>query len=79
MDVNRGILLMAQEIIKDALDIEKFKELNYASSCEDCSHFNDTNETCTFGFPTAPHLKRNQLHDLETKGVIAFCRMMEID
>jgi hypothetical protein len=67
------------EIIKDHVSLDVYERMNYATACEDCTHFDHETEKCTFGFPTAPHLKRNQLADLEKTGKIAFCRMMEID
>jgi len=69
----------AAGIIKDRVTQEQYGRLNYATACEDCSHFDLDGECCTFGFPTKPHLKRNQLRDLETSGMMAFCRAIEID
>lgn len=66
-------------IIKDEMTLENFQKYNYKSSCEDCSHFDSKDETCTFGFPTEPFLKRNQLKDIQELGKMAFCRAIEID
>lgn len=67
------------EIVRDFVNKEIFYKMNYATSCEDCVHFDFATEICTFGYPTAPHLKRQQLKDLETSGLIAFCRTQEVD
>ncbi|MCC6277969.1 MAG: hypothetical protein IT289_08655 [Oligoflexia bacterium] len=68
-----------REILRDHVTVERYKALNYAISCEECSHFDAQTEHCTFGFPTLPHLKRTQIEDLNKDGWIAFCRAMEID
>jgi hypothetical protein len=70
---------MKNEIISDPVSLEQFKRMNYASSCEDCTHFESLNEKCTFKYPTTPHLRRNQLASLEKSGRMAFCRTIEID
>jgi hypothetical protein len=67
------------EILRDRVNKDAFIKMNYATSCEDCAHFNHQTEICTFGYPTAPHLKRQQLADLNRDGMIAFCRTQEID
>ncbi len=48
-------------------------------SCEDCSHFNRGQESCTLEFVSAPHRKERQMKDYELTGHIAFCRFLEID
>lgn len=78
------MLPLKREIIKDKVSKESFEGvsasgLRYAASCEDCTHFDAFTEACTFGFPTQPHLRRNQLKSLEETGTVAFCRTMEID
>jgi hypothetical protein len=70
---------MKNEILKDHVSPQNYKSFNYATACEDCVHFDFLTEICTFGYPTKPHLKRNQIADLENTGMIAFCRTMEID
>ena len=67
------------KIISDNLALDTYRKLNYACACEDCTHFDALTETCTFGYPTTDHLKRNQLNQIETSGTIAFCRAIEID
>jgi len=73
--VNQGI----KAPIKDSVSLEQYKAYNYATACEDCTHFDLLPETCTFTFPTEPFLRRNQIKDIETKGEAAFCRAIEID
>ncbi len=70
---------VAGEIIKDWVSLDLYSKYNYKTACEDCTHFDFENETCTFGFPTTPHLKKNQINDLAMTGKMAFCRAMEID
>ncbi|MBK9293065.1 MAG: hypothetical protein IPM57_01225 [Oligoflexia bacterium] len=67
------------EIVRDFVDKDVFFKMNYATSCEDCAHFDSSTVKCTFGYPTAPHLKEQQLHDVKTTGMVAFCRTQEID
>ena len=70
---------MANTIIKDKVNFEIYQKLNYATACEDCTHFDHKPEKCTFGFPTEPHRRQNQLNDLKQSGKMAFCRAIEID
>jgi hypothetical protein len=70
---------MKKTILMDKVDLKVYREMNYASACEDCTHFDKIPELCTFGFPTAPHLKRNQIESLAATGTMAFCRAIEID
>jgi hypothetical protein len=67
------------KIITDEVGLDRYVAMNYATACEDCSHFDAATETCTFNYPTSPHLKRNQLAQLKANGRMAFCRTMEID
>ena len=63
------------EIILDYVGLERFERLRYATSCEDCTHFDGKTEACTFGFPTAlPPAGVNQVAQLEKDGRMAFCR-----
>ena len=70
---------MKNPIISDKLSLESYRKLNYACSCDDCTHFDIQTEICTFGYPTQVHLRKNQLKQLEASGTIAFCRAIEID
>jgi len=65
--------------IKDKITLERFYAQKYASSCEDCTHFDASTETCTFGFPTEPFRRATQISDLHALGEMAFCRAIEID
>jgi len=66
-------------IKKDVIHPRDFNYYKLPYSCEDCSHFSSKNETCTLGYQTEPHLKRNQLHSYEVSGKMALCRFIEID
>jgi hypothetical protein len=70
---------MSNPIIKDQVNALDYKRLNYATACEDCTHFDHQTISCTLAFPVAPFLKAQQLKDLEEKGEMAFCRAIEID
>jgi hypothetical protein len=65
--------------IKDKVTLEQYKAYNYATACEDCTHFDLQTETCTFTFPTEPFRRAYQIKDVETNGEAAFCRAIEID
>ncbi len=66
-------------IIKDPVSLEVYTALHYATACEDCTHFDPPTLICTLGYPTEPHLRKTQIHDLKTIGKVAFCRAQEID
>ena len=68
-----------KSILLDKVTKENFVKYNYASSCEDCTHFDFQPETCTLGYPTSPHLKRNQWAQILKTGEMAFCRTIETD
>jgi len=68
-----------KEPIKDNMTLDQYKRLNYATACEDCTHFIQETEKCTLGFPTEQFLRRNQMKDIELSGFMAFCRAIEID
>ena len=70
---------MKKTIIADKVDMGKYKSMNYACACEDCTHFDVLTETCTFNYPTKPHLRKHQIEQLEALGTMAFCRAIEID
>jgi hypothetical protein len=48
-------------------------------SCEDCSHFANSGQQCTLGFPSKYHLRENQRKMFELSGHMALCRFLEID
>lgn len=66
-------------IRKDAVNPADYLKYDFRSACEDCSHFNSLQGTCTLGYNTAPHRKAQQQHDYELTGTIAQCRFLEID
>ena len=70
---------MKKTIMSDQVSLESYRKLNFACACEDCTHFDPSTEKCTFNYPTGPHLRRNQLKQLEVQGTMAFCRAIEID
>ena len=66
-------------IKKDAIKASDYLRYNLPNSCEECSHFNAANETCTLSLPTEPHLERSQKKSYLLSGKIAICRFQEID
>lgn len=70
--VRRGIKL-------DRVNPKDFLNLNMVYCCEECSHFNPQETTCSLGFPTADHLREQQMKTFLTNSHMAFCRFMEID
>jgi hypothetical protein len=68
-----------RDIKLDRVNPTDFLKYHTTASCEECSHFDSFKIECTFGFPTAPHLRDQQLKTFLTKGHMAFCRFHEID
>lgn len=66
-------------IKKEPIHPSDYMKYNLPLACENCSHFSSPTETCTLGYMTAPHLKRNQEKSYSLSGKIAFCRFIEID
>lgn len=66
-------------IKKDAIHPSAYNSYKLPYSCEDCSHFKSSNESCTLGMPTEHHLHRNQIASYNLSGKIALCRLQEID
>ena len=64
---------------KEAIHPADYNRYKLPFACEDCSHFSSTNELCTLGLPTEPHLRLNQQHSYELSGKMALCRFHEID
>jgi len=75
----KGFKFMPNAIIKDPVTLQVYKDLNYATACEDCTHYNPETISCTLAFPVAPFLRAQQIKDLSEKGEMAFCRAIEID
>jgi hypothetical protein len=68
-----------RSIIYDRVDPEDFRKYKNTFSCEDCSHFNRGNESCTLGFDSSLHRREEQLRTFTLSGHIALCRFLEID
>lgn len=64
---------------KEAILASDYLRYNLPFSCDECSHFKSSDETCTLGLPTEPHLKRNQEKSYFLSGKMALCRFQEID
>lgn len=70
---------LGSSIRKDAIHPADYNRYKLPWACEDCSHFKSAGESCTLGFPTAPHLRRNQILSYNLSGKVALCRLQEID
>ncbi|MEO0335917.1 MAG: hypothetical protein AAF202_05975 [Pseudomonadota bacterium] len=68
-----------RSVIKDKIDPREFQSLNLIYCCEQCSHFDAPNNTCTIGYDSSKHLRKVQLHDYYLSGRMAQCRFGEID
>lgn len=66
-------------IKKDPIKASDYLHYNLPICCEDCSHFKASEEGCTLGFKTEPHLKRNVEKSYAMSGKVALCRFLEID
>lgn len=66
-------------IKKDTMDPSDYLKFETRFSCEECSHFDSLNETCTIGYVTSHHRQAAQEQQYLLAGNIAFCRFHEID
>jgi hypothetical protein len=63
----------------DRVNPTDFMTKNITYCCEQCSHFNPENETCTIGYWSKQHKKSTQMQRYLSTGHMAFCRFSEID
>lgn len=70
---------LRRSIKKDRVNPSDFLNLEIIYCCEQCSYFNNINESCVLGFSTVHHLKEEQLKTFKVTGYMAFCRFLEID
>lgn len=70
---------IGSSIKKDGINPRDYNQYKLPYSCEDCVHFKTSDESCTLGFPTEPHLRRNQEISYSISGKLALCRFQEID
>ena len=68
-----------RSLILDPIHPRDYRELDIIHCCEQCSHFDFANESCTLGYVAAPHQRENQRKLYELCGRWAFCRFCEID
>jgi hypothetical protein len=66
-------------LIFDRVNPTDFRELRFTFCCEQCSHYSRSNNECTLGYISTPHLRENQLKNYDLMGHMAFCRFLEID
>lgn len=71
--------LLKRSLILDPIHPRDFRELSVIYTCEQCSHFDSQNQTCTIGYDAKKHLKAVQDRSYEMYGKVAFCRFTEID
>ncbi|MFN8845718.1 MAG: hypothetical protein ACK5V3_01220 [Bdellovibrionales bacterium] len=66
-------------IKKDKVNPTDYLRLRLPWSCDDCTHFNPEQESCTLGYHTKHHRRVQQIKDYELSGSYALCRFQEID
>lgn len=66
-------------VIRDPINPGMFNSMNIMFCCEQCTHFDATNEYCTIGYDATKHLRRVQMHQYELSGRMAVCRFQEVD
>ena len=67
------------EVKSDPVSPRDFNQLNIIFACEQCSHFDGENISCTIGYNAKNHLKETNLKSFHQTGRMAFCRYQEID
>jgi hypothetical protein len=63
----------------DAVNPVDYLKYDFRFSCEDCTHFNSENESCTLGYNSSWHRKDFQIKSYDLSGKMALCRFLEID
>jgi hypothetical protein len=66
-------------IRRDGIPAWAYRSLNLTMACEDCTHFKQSDSSCTIGNLTSYHLKAFQEAEYLRTGKVALCRFMEID
>ena len=68
-----------KSLILDPIHPRDFRELSVIFACEQCSHFDEKQKTCSIGYDAGKHLLEVQLKTYHLTGKVAFCRFSEID
>ena len=68
-----------KSLILDPIHPRDFRELSVIFACEQCSHFESEQKSCSIGYGAAKHMLEAQLRSYEVTGKVAFCRFSEID
>jgi len=63
----------------DAVNPTDYNKYRLPWSCEDCTHYDRTEDRCTFGYVVKWHKRAYQKHSYELSGKFAVCRFQEID
>jgi hypothetical protein len=63
----------------DSMNPGDYLKYDFRFACEDCTHFDRENETCTMGYNPQWHRKEFQKKSFELSGKMALCRFLEID
>lgn len=63
----------------DAVNASDYLTYKMPSACEDCTHFNAREESCTLGYNSEHHRREYQKKCFELSGKMALCRFLEID
>jgi hypothetical protein len=70
---------LKRSLILDKIHPRDWRELTIIYCCEQCSHFDDVNKSCTLGYEAEKHMREGQDKTYDLTGKVAFCRFCEID
>jgi hypothetical protein len=63
----------------DAVNPTDYLLYDFRTACEDCTHFDVKNQSCTMGYDPQWHLREFQKSSYYLSGKIAQCRFLEVD
>ncbi len=63
----------------DGINPQDYFKYDFIYCCEQCTHFDTVNETCTLGYNCEPHRQQIQQEHYVRTGRMALCRFLEID
>lgn len=70
---------LRQSIRLDTVNPGDFMKYDFTFCCEQCTHFDASNERCTLGYNNQNHRREHNLRTYNLNGKMAFCRFLEID
>lgn len=63
----------------DTVNPSDYLRYTFPAACDDCTHFNPENESCTLGYNSLYHRRERQQQDYLLTGKMVLCRFLEID